>query len=992
MVSLRGLRGHALVACLAVLVCWAQANTLTLYTMRTDMGLGTALDSLVAGYNAHAATHNLSTSILVTSSPFNSVLSEYVDIALQPSPHDLVVLHPSQGMRGLLDDALLVNLSSLWGAQNLAADMVPPAVRFCSDSSGVPRAVPIASFPEVCHYRASVFDTHSLAPPETWSQLLTVCRILTRAGIGCLGTDYASLAPSQYLDYLFLRMHGGELYDEFAVGNLSFTDDRLHETLARFVDDIIAPGYLSRAAPGNVLTSNSEFAAGSLGIICTFEEWAIAFQAFGLDPSDLRTFAFPRYDGPPSATLPPSSTSTYATLGLVAAVGIPSHSANVDLTKTVLATAFAPASTIGPSIAAAPHLVPPYTSLASMLTTPSTVSATLLIANSPSLHSRSSIASFPYRPLLTAWRTMVTHLMLAASAPNATVIIDSALPRLEGLRVAFVDGVTVTPIATPSPGSYIGPISVSLECYAPDSSIRFSLESTVNGASTPLAPYRQPVVLSAAGTYTLYATAVGGPAQVTSPTLRALYVLVDPPSSPSAASTSSGKTALLAASSAVSALCCCTLLVVIAVKLCHFARVSPASPIALDPTEINITAALDKGTLGTVYSASFRGEAVVCKHLRVGLVTPAMSDQFSQRCTKLASLTSPTIVPLLGFVASPPSLIMPRLARGSVHDVLHDSSLILHPTIVCEWAHQMALGLKFLSDSGFVHGNFKSRNALITESWSVRVADFGLCPIIRPMPVLSDAYVSRPRAPARAEFGSSIFASSLRKEFDVSESSIAFDFSPVSQARSLTMMSSVPNEASDATGDSPVVGTADSAIVGASAKARVLCEVGAVFWKAPEILTIGPAALSVASDAYALGMTLWELATRSELFLGRNPLATVLSVVHSARRPPLYTIPPSLAPLGSVAEDLWTGAPADRLSLDDACARLATLYTPGVVIRPSPQPRPVGNFIVVHAAVLHATDALRKSPSQAAGVLRLFVDFSPTLPLRYRKFTSSQPH
>merc|ERR1711916_325522 len=53
---------------------------------------------------------------------------------------------------------------------------------------------------------------------------------------------------------------------------------------------------------------------------------------------------------------------------------------------------------------------------------------------------------------------------------------------------------------------------------------------------------------------------------------------------------------------------------------------------------------------------------------------------------------------------------------------------------------------------------------------------------------------------------------------------------------------------------------------------------GTLFWAAPEVLRAGSVNATHASDAYALGVVLWELATRSDPYPGENPVAVAMEV------------------------------------------------------------------------------------------------------------------
>jgi hypothetical protein len=99
------------------------------------------------------------------------------------------------------------------------------------------------------------------------------------------------------------------------------------------------------------------------------------------------------------------------------------------------------------------------------------------------------------------------------------------------------------------------------------------------------------------------------------------------------------------------------------------------------------------------------------------------------------------------------------------------------------------------------------------------------------------------------------------------------------------------------------------------------CTVG---WTAPEVLAAYDARLTLASDMYAFGVVLWELAAR-QLPWGRMTAGEVIDLVKAkAQRPPLpQDCPPAL---GKLITRCWAQAPEKRYaSFDDPGRVLAAL-------------------------------------------------------------------
>ncbi len=106
-----------------------------------------------------------------------------------------------------------------------------------------------------------------------------------------------------------------------------------------------------------------------------------------------------------------------------------------------------------------------------------------------------------------------------------------------------------------------------------------------------------------------------------------------------------------------------------------------------------------------------------------------------------------------------------------------------------------------------------------------------------------------------------------------------------------------------------------------TAATAALVAVGActVGWTAPEVLAEYDAQLTLASDMYAFGMVLWELAAR-RLPWHRLTVGEVIDLVKArAQRPPLPSdCPPAL---GALIERCWAQAPQARPASFDGVGR-----------------------------------------------------------------------
>ncbi|KNC46231.1 TKL protein kinase [Thecamonas trahens ATCC 50062] len=168
-----------------------------------------------------------------------------------------------------------------------------------------------------------------------------------------------------------------------------------------------------------------------------------------------------------------------------------------------------------------------------------------------------------------------------------------------------------------------------------------------------------------------------------------------------------------------------------------------------------------------------------------------------------------------------------------------------------------------------------------------------------------------------------------------------------------------------------------SSEVGATAHGEQM-NVGTIFWAAPEVLLRGSIAMTPASDAFSLGITLWELATRGTLYAGENALAVALEIV-DGRRPDVAGTPASLVPLVPIMTRLWENSVELRLTLDEAEAELAGTYSNSAVVYPTTAAEPSGEITAVHCTLRNARVRLLRDPVETGRALRTFHTQLPEL-------------
>jgi len=125
-----------------------------------------------------------------------------------------------------------------------------------------------------------------------------------------------------------------------------------------------------------------------------------------------------------------------------------------------------------------------------------------------------------------------------------------------------------------------------------------------------------------------------------------------------------------------------------------------------------------------------RGMAKMSTHFATTRGTAKLQADFISEMKYLSKLRHPNITTVMGAVLdrNDPLLVMEYMDHGSLHDVLHNETMVLEGEQILPILKDITLGLRFLhaADPQVIHGDLKSQNILIDNRFCAKVADFGL--------------------------------------------------------------------------------------------------------------------------------------------------------------------------------------------------------------------------------------------------------------------------
>ncbi|XXQ31678.1 Protein kinase domain containing protein [Plasmodiophora brassicae] len=157
---------------------------------------------------------------------------------------------------------------------------------------------------------------------------------------------------------------------------------------------------------------------------------------------------------------------------------------------------------------------------------------------------------------------------------------------------------------------------------------------------------------------------------------------------------------------------------------------SPSQQWEIDYNQITILEKIGDGAFGEVFKGRLWGTDVAVKTIKADQVTESVVDDLKKEVAILSQLRHPNVVLYIGACTKPPNvcIVTEWCDKGSLHDVLHDSSIPLDIQRIVSLSVGIAQGINYLHslERRIIHRDLKSHNVLVDRNFNVKVADFGL--------------------------------------------------------------------------------------------------------------------------------------------------------------------------------------------------------------------------------------------------------------------------
>lgn len=230
----------ALLICPLVPHAANQKNELTFLHYWTG-GMNGGVQEMVNAYNTDNPQHT----VRATEFEHESFKVAINGMLASDTPPDFFSYWAGARVQTLVDRGLLTPIDSIWDGE--LTKTFPSTIADACTYNGKKYAIPITQHYVAFFYNKHIFKKLNLIPPRTWSEFLTLCTQIQKAGITPIALGARERWPAQFwFDYLLLRTAGPAYQKKLMAGEAAYTEPELVTVFEEWAK-LLKAGYFNTA-------------------------------------------------------------------------------------------------------------------------------------------------------------------------------------------------------------------------------------------------------------------------------------------------------------------------------------------------------------------------------------------------------------------------------------------------------------------------------------------------------------------------------------------------------------------------------------------------------------------------------------------------------------------------------------------------------------------------------------------------------------------------
>ncbi|CAN8071178.1 unnamed protein product [Agarophyton chilense] len=150
---------------------------------------------------------------------------------------------------------------------------------------------------------------------------------------------------------------------------------------------------------------------------------------------------------------------------------------------------------------------------------------------------------------------------------------------------------------------------------------------------------------------------------------------------------------------------------------------------ALNLKRLRLGDKISEATNILVYKGEYNREPVAIKKLsKTGLQSQQSKEEFANEVRIMCSMVHSRVMKCIAASLKSPNFVFVTefMKRGTLFDILHKQRIKLTWALIRKICLQMAEGMSYVHEAGFLHRDLKSLNVFVDNSFNAKIGDFGL--------------------------------------------------------------------------------------------------------------------------------------------------------------------------------------------------------------------------------------------------------------------------